>query len=499
MKRYRQYIRVSGRHQLKGASLNDQDRANRERVAALGGSIEHTYTEPGRSAFTENLSRRVAFQAMLQDARARRFDVLVVYDLSRFSRYMRVSLDTAAELERVGIEVISSTEHFDQHTAAGRLTFHMLAAAAQFKSDHLSERMRAVRQSEAARGRHVGPIPVGFTRVDGVLVPLEQQELDGGYRSGLGAVREAFRLYATRQSSFEQVSDVLNRSGWRMPSGKHFSKYQVAEMLRNPVYIGLVVCQDQVYNGGHEPVIDREIWDTVQAELARRAAIGDHNHRAGNNPALLSGIARCSNCGSSMWVTGQDRAYYSCSGRLTHAREPRCNLRSVRAEEVHAHVIQTLVHLTSMPAVLDQALAELQKQATRLDHFQPRMDRSAIEAKIKRLARLYEDGLKTDVEYARELASLRQQQNLAEMQTQTSRDETFARANSLLRDVPALLAVATTDEVRTIIQEVFDVIYVRPHHVMAMRPAGAYREMLKYVVSCTVWWAGWGSNPRPSV
>jgi site-specific DNA recombinase len=135
--RYRQYIRVSSKAQLRGASLEDQERANVARVGQLGGTIEHTYTEPGRSAFTENLGKRQAFQQMLTDARARRFDALIIYDLSRFSRQAAVALTVAADLERLGITVISATEYFDRTTAAGRMTFTMLAAAAQFKSDHL--------------------------------------------------------------------------------------------------------------------------------------------------------------------------------------------------------------------------------------------------------------------------------------------------------------------------------------------------------------------------
>jgi site-specific DNA recombinase len=126
-KRYRQYIRVSSRQQLRGASLGDQDTSNQATVRKLDAHIEHTYDEPGRSAFTENLNKRSAFQQMLIDARNRKFDVLVVYDLSRFSRSMRVSLNIAADLEGLGIEVLSSTEQFDQHTASGRLTFHMLS------------------------------------------------------------------------------------------------------------------------------------------------------------------------------------------------------------------------------------------------------------------------------------------------------------------------------------------------------------------------------------
>lgn len=63
--RYAQYRRVSSPRQVRGASLEQQDRENRAYVARLGGSIELDYSEPGRSAYTENLTKRIAFQQML--------------------------------------------------------------------------------------------------------------------------------------------------------------------------------------------------------------------------------------------------------------------------------------------------------------------------------------------------------------------------------------------------------------------------------------------------
>ena len=359
--------------------------------------------------------------------------------------------------------------------------------------------MRAVRQNEAARGRHVGPIPVGFMRSEGVLIPVEQQELPEGYRSGLVLVREAFRLYATTELSFEGVCDALNQGGFRMPNGKLVSKYQVTEMLRNPVYIGQVVCRDQVYNGAHAAVVDVGTWQQVQTKLAQRAAHPNHAGRGGRRPGLLSGIARCSNCGAPMWFRGDAANYYQCSGKLTRARDPVCNLHGVQADVVHRHTIAMLTHLTSSPAMLEQAAAELRGQRAETAPQRPGMDRAAIEAKIKRLARLYEDGLKTDAEYTQELRVLRSQLATAEVQATVSHEEMLHQALALLRDMPSLLEAATPEELRTLVQEVFDVVYVRPHIVLAVKPADVYREMLKRAAKSYIWWAGWGSNPRPSV
>ncbi|HEU5103982.1 MAG TPA: recombinase family protein [Roseiflexaceae bacterium] len=81
------YIRVSGKQQVKDVSLEDQLRACREYALRQGWTIiEPLYVEPGRSAFTENLAKRVAFQQLLADARRKLFDVVLVYKLDRFAR-----------------------------------------------------------------------------------------------------------------------------------------------------------------------------------------------------------------------------------------------------------------------------------------------------------------------------------------------------------------------------------------------------------------------------
>jgi site-specific DNA recombinase len=157
------YIRVSGKQEVKGVSLDDQLRACREYALRQGWTIiEPLYVEPGRSAFTENLAKRVAFQHLLADVRRKLFDLVLVYKLDRFARKVLIQYQAAAELERCRVQIASATEPIDRKTAAGRMTFGMLAVAAEAYSDQLSERMRDTRRAEARQGRHVGPVPVGY-------------------------------------------------------------------------------------------------------------------------------------------------------------------------------------------------------------------------------------------------------------------------------------------------------------------------------------------------
>jgi|SRR5215212_1850688 len=481
--RYREYVRVSSPKQLRGVSLDEQSRANAARATALGGTVAHTYTEAGRSAFSERLDKRVAFQEMLTDARAGLFDVLIVFDLSRFSRWAASALQVAADLERLGIAVVSATEYFDRATPAGRMTFTMLAAVAQLKSDALSETMKRIRAHEASLGRHVGPVPLGFRREGGVLIPNEQ----------IAIVQRAFALYATRQHSYATVAGALNDAGYHTQHGGRFSKYQVEEMLKNPVYIGRVRCNGVEYAGGHAPAVEQAVWDAVQAEIARRASRADHDHRAASQPALLSGLARCSNCGAPMWQTSSyGRPYYRCSSQITHARDPRCNLRGVQASAAEAHMLAGLLLLTHDAELLALAAHAACQHAQAAKSVLP--DRAALEAKLARLGEAYADGTISQAVYAERRDQVRAQ--LATEAKPVPTQPAIPEVLAVLSDVPALIQEATTAERRAILCEVIDAAYLTPHQVMAVRPAAAYAELLKAVDERVVQWAGWASGLR---
>lgn len=102
---------MSGRHQIKGVSLEDQEHAYRAYVACAGWDlIEPLYIEPGRSAFAERLDTRIVFQKLLLDAQQRRFDVVLVYKLNRFARNVPAQYAAAAAQARLPAPASSQAE-----------------------------------------------------------------------------------------------------------------------------------------------------------------------------------------------------------------------------------------------------------------------------------------------------------------------------------------------------------------------------------------------------
>ena len=80
------YARVSDEEQVEGYILDAQKRAFRAYAESQGWDIYHEYVDEGVSAHTDDVATRPLFRQMIEDALARRYDVLVVHKLDRFAR-----------------------------------------------------------------------------------------------------------------------------------------------------------------------------------------------------------------------------------------------------------------------------------------------------------------------------------------------------------------------------------------------------------------------------
>src|SRR5215211_6624339 len=132
------YQRVSSEEQIAGYSLDAQDRAGKLYCEAHDWQVAQVYRDEGRSARTDDLAKRPAFQQMLADAEAGLLDVVVVHKLDRFARNLRVTLETLERLERSGVGFVSISEQMDFTTPIGKVILSTLGAFAQYYSDKLT-------------------------------------------------------------------------------------------------------------------------------------------------------------------------------------------------------------------------------------------------------------------------------------------------------------------------------------------------------------------------
>jgi DNA invertase Pin-like site-specific DNA recombinase len=100
--------------------------------------------------------RRPALDALLRDAKRRRFDVLVCWRLDRLGRNLKHLITLLDDLHALGIAFVSLAEGIDATTPAGKLQLHILAAIAEFERARIAERVKAGLQRARAHGRRLG-------------------------------------------------------------------------------------------------------------------------------------------------------------------------------------------------------------------------------------------------------------------------------------------------------------------------------------------------------
>jgi len=238
------------------------------------------YADEGLSGTKES---RPEFQRMLQDCRDGKIDRILCKSISRFARNTVTLLETVRKLKELGVSVYFEEQKIDTMSGDGEFMLSILASFAQEESRSVSENCKWRVRKKFEQGIPTG---VGMYRYEvrnGVftIVPGEAE-----------IVRRIFHMYLDGMGSV-RIMKKLIAEGIPAPEGGLWNASVIRMMLRNEKYAGDLLLQKfftnnhvekkQYFNRGelpqyfvaedHEPIINREIFDAVQAEIARRAAM----------------------------------------------------------------------------------------------------------------------------------------------------------------------------------------------------------------------------------
>ena len=244
------------------------------------------YDDGGISGATMD---RPALQQLLGDIRTKKIDIVVVYKVDRLTRSLADFAKMVEIFDEAGASFVSVTQQFNTTTSMGRLTLNVLLSFAQFEREVTGERIRDKIAASKKKGMWMGGfVPLGYDAKDRTLI-IKSGEAE--------TVRTLFTLYR-RLGSVAEVKREADRLGLRTKSredvqdrwkgGRPFSRGHIYQILSNRLYIGEIPHKDQSYAGRHAAIIDRDLWDEVQATLkehTRREGSGGAKH-----PSLLSGL-----------------------------------------------------------------------------------------------------------------------------------------------------------------------------------------------------------------
>jgi site-specific DNA recombinase len=467
------YTRVSSRNQADAdySSLETQ----RERLEAFSKSqddytVYRVYEDGGYSA---DSLERPALKEMLRDIRDGKINCVLTYKIDRLTRSVRDFHLLMDIFDQNGVKFVSVTQSLDTQNPMGRLLRNVLLDFAQFEREMTADRTRDKMYQRAQKGLwNGGHAPYGYRAENKRLVVKADEAAH---------VQFMFERFA-EAPSLARLRDELHRRGWYTRSNGRWNKTAIDQILRNPIYCGIVRFNDQRFKGEHEALIGESLFSSVQSVRRDRS----HSSTKLKRVFLLRGLVFCSECGSSMTPHYTQKRhkdgsvyripYYRCTKTL-HFDNSVCSVKHINANHVESLVVQKLSELSQNEAYLKMTVEELNGDLARkvepLEKEAGRIEKrlEEIEQEIDRFVKALGQGKVSIGRLEREISAL----EIDKEALQKERDDLERRINEsasrdfnaellqrTLRDFQATFAALAPGEQSEALQCVLKAVIVHP-------------------------------------
>ena len=322
-------------------SIDDQARVCRGRIDAEGWEFVDLYADSetsGRSLFIE----RTGAARMLADARARRFDVLVVESLQRPFRDLVDQETIVRRIEHAGLVVIGITDGYDTRREGREIMRALFGSINEGQLREIGAKTHRGLAGQIERGFHAGGISYGYRSV---VAGVDAKGESIGHRLEVddeqaAVVREIFRRYAAGEGLAAIVHDLNARhvagprGTWNV-TALYGSPAKGSGVLNNEVYIGRYIWnrskwvkdpdtrkRSRVERPRNEwriedrpelRIVDDALWKAVRARMDTTRLAGGRSGKGARVGTLLGGLMTCGVCGGA--VTAVDHYSYGCAAR----------------------------------------------------------------------------------------------------------------------------------------------------------------------------------------
>jgi DNA invertase Pin-like site-specific DNA recombinase len=353
------YTRVSTDHGLEQDfnSLDAQYEASEAYIksqAHAGWSLIRAKYDDG--GFSGGNTERPALQRLLEDVRTGKIDIIVVYKVDRLTRSLADFAKLVELFDQHRVCFVSVTQQFNTTTSMGRLTLNVLLSFAQFEREVTSERIRDKIAASKRKGLWVGGmVPLGYDTKDRKITVNEAEA---------NRVRDIFRSYLKLGSLNLLLADLQQRGivtkartlkTGKTVGGVPFTRGSVYYLLCNRFYIGEVAFKGEVLTGEQPAIVDRVLFDAVQARLAEQG--NSRNTTRMKSDALLAGRIfddRGNRMSPSCARKGNVRyRYYLSSALLQGQADNAGSIRRVAAPEIEALIVKSIREYTGLTSPMD--------------------------------------------------------------------------------------------------------------------------------------------------
>lgn len=339
------YCRVSTDNEEQLNSYNAQIAYYTEKIAATPEwTMVRLYADEGITG--TSMKKRKEFLRMLRDCDRGKIDLVITKSVSRFGRNTLDGLDTVRKLKRQGIGVYFEKENVNTLYMDNEMILTFMMSQAQAESESLSGNVKWGHRKNFKDGKvyyHYASF-LGYREGPDGLPEVDPEEA--------AVVRRIFARYLMGQS-IHQICKDLTADGVKTARCKDTWRDSVVQgMLQNEKYIGDALLQktymadifthEQRKNMGelpkyyvhecHPAIIDRDTFQRVQEELARRSSLRKTSSRTKTELGkycgkyVLSELLVCGECGSPyrrvVWSRPEGkRIVWRCINRLEHGKK----------------------------------------------------------------------------------------------------------------------------------------------------------------------------------
>ena len=222
------YIRVSTLDQAReGYSLDAQEKTLRKWCNDRKYIIYDLYADRGISG--KDIEHRPSMNRLLKDAKNGKFDVVLFWALSRFTRSVSDLYHTMENFQRWSVDMISYTESFDTSTPMGRARIGMVGVFSQLERELTSERVSAALAERASQGKRTCSEILGYDLDGKDSFKINEKEAE--------YVRFCFAEYLKRKN-LSEVAKEAKEKGDKGKRGKYPTAYSIQKILFRTQYCG---------------------------------------------------------------------------------------------------------------------------------------------------------------------------------------------------------------------------------------------------------------------
>ncbi|MDR3582239.1 MAG: recombinase family protein [Candidatus Pacebacteria bacterium] len=358
------------------ASLESQENELLELAKRYGLNVVKILHE-SRSAKAEGRPIFASVLAMIQKGEA---DAILCWKLDRLARNMADAGRIIDLLQHSVIKEIRTHDAIHLPSDNVLMIAVQLGMANQYVRD-LSENVKRGNRTKLERGGWPNHAPFGYIN-NKFTKTLYLDEKVAPF------IPRLFEVYAQGGKSLKEVSEQLYAEGLRTRSGKKANKGFIHRVIRDPFYTGVMLRTGKYYQGTHEPLISKELYDTANNVLD-----GKLHGRQQKRFFHLRGFMKCANCGCAITASkrkGHD--YYFCTNGKRNCEENRHYLRAEKIDEMIAEALtklqcdKELVEI-AYEAAKEKVSSEGQYSTASVEMLEKRVE--AIESSQSKLADSY--------------------------------------------------------------------------------------------------------------